>query len=201
MTQGAGSWKDGIRIEGNSTDCLNQLVLQGAGDPETAGTAGGSTEFTFDVTGTDDVTLTIDAVIDGTNQDATLNLFQNTSVGTGTKALVVYGNIATSGGFINVGAEIELTIATGVITVTRTSHTVDTEGDAASDDLDTINGGSAGDIIYLRAASSARTVVIKNLTGNIVCGADFSLTSGNDSIMLVKRSTTWIMHSKADNAA
>jgi hypothetical protein len=45
---------------------------------------------------------------------------------------------------LNYAAATELTIATGAITVTQSQHTVDTEADAASDDLDTISGGTAG---------------------------------------------------------
>lgn len=61
----------------------------------------------------------------------------------------------------------ELTIASGVITKTRSHHTVDTQSDAASDDLVTINGGSEGELLLIRPASGSRTVVVKHNTGNI----------------------------------
>lgn len=83
----------------------------------------------------------------------------------------------THGGF--------LTIASGVITATASFHYVDTEGGAASDDLDTINGGSTGQILILQSASSSRTVVIKNGTGNIDCKADISLDKNRDAIALI----------------
>lgn len=70
----------------------------------------------------------------------------------------------------------ELTISSGAITVTGTHHTIDTESDAASDDLDTINGGSDGMIIIIRAENTARTVVIKNGTGNIETPDDNDIT-------------------------
>lgn len=71
----------------------------------------------------------------------------------------------------------ELTISSGVITITGTNHTVDTESDAASDDLDTINTGADGDILIIRAENAARTVVIKDGTGNIETadGSDITL--------------------------
>ena len=62
----------------------------------------------------------------------------------------------------------ELTIATGSITRTQLMHTVDTEGDAGADDLDTIAGASAGDLVWLYPANAARTVTLKSGTGNIV---------------------------------
>lgn len=67
---------------------------------------------------------------------------------------------------INMTDPTELTIASGVITKTQGFHTVDTESDAASDYLDTINGGSVGDILTLSGANDAREVIITR-TGNI----------------------------------
>jgi len=68
-----------------------------------------------------------------------------------------------------------LTIATGAITVTGAFHSVDTEGAAASDDLDTINGGADGQKLVLRTVSSARDVVVTN-AGNIVTPLGTSIT-------------------------
>lgn len=80
----------------------------------------------------------------------------------------------------------ELTIATGVITITGTNHTIDTESDAASDDLDTINGGTNGEIVILRAENAARTVVIKDGTGNIETpfGGDITLDETEKVVLL-----------------
>ena len=61
----------------------------------------------------------------------------------------------------------ELTLATGAITITGTAHTIDTEADAASDDLDTITGGADGEILILRIEDAARVITIKDGTGNI----------------------------------
>lgn len=71
----------------------------------------------------------------------------------------------------------ELTIAGGVISATRSYHTVDTEGDAASDDLDTINAAYDGQIVVIRPANTARTVVLKDGTGNLQLEADITLDS------------------------
>jgi len=87
--------------------------------------------------------------------------------------------------------EAELTIATGAITVTQMRHKVDTEADAASDDLVTINGGATVNLIIIRAEADARTVVIKHGTGNIWLQgkADISLDDLEDGIMLAWDST------------
>lgn len=89
----------------------------------------------------------------------------------------------------------ELTIASGAITVTQAYHSVDTESDAASDDLDTITAAvGVGEIIVLVANNTARTVVVKHNTGNIKLAdaADFSLDDTEKSITLLKQASNWI---------
>lgn len=60
-----------------------------------------------------------------------------------------------------------LVISSGAITAVRGHQRVDTEGGAATDDLDTINGLENGDLLFLFAASGARTVRIRDGEGNI----------------------------------
>lgn len=90
-----------------------------------------------------------------------------------------------------------LTISNGAITVTQTYHSVDTEGGAPTDDLDTINGGSVGDILILRGVSGARDVTIRHGVGNIYTwdGQNITLESGNlNIVLLVKMSATqWVV--------
>jgi hypothetical protein len=69
-------------------------------------------------------------------------------------------------GTLNLSDPTELTISGGAITVTQSYHTVDTEADDPIDDLDTINGGSIGDIVTLAGANDVREVRITR-NGNI----------------------------------
>ena len=71
----------------------------------------------------------------------------------------------------------ERTISTGIISVTQAWHSIDTESDAASDDLVTISGFSVGTMYYFQAEDTDRTVVFKHGTGNLRCngGTDLSL--------------------------
>jgi hypothetical protein len=88
----------------------------------------------------------------------------------------------------------ELTIASGAITVTQTIHTVDTESNAASDDLDTITAAyGVGEIIHLTPDNTARTIVVKHNTGNILLadGADFSMDTSEKSITLIRKGSSW----------
>jgi len=83
-------------------------------------------------------------------------------------------------------APVELTIdGAGAVTKTKSYHTIDTDGDAADDELITINGGNDGDIIFIQAEDDAHTVIIKNLGGNIHCGVDIHLADTHDIIMLM----------------
>jgi hypothetical protein len=91
-------------------------------------------------------------------------------------------------------AATELTIASGAVTITQSVHTIDTEGDAATDDLVTINGSASERIIYLRAANDARTVVLKHGTGNIQLygEADVSLDEDHKTVQLLYNGTNWL---------
>lgn len=84
----------------------------------------------------------------------------------------------------------ELTIAGGIVTATNSLHAIDTEADAASDDLDTINGTVNGQMLVVYAADSARTVVLKDGTGNLKLPGDVTLDNVEDVVMLINRGGT-----------
>lgn len=93
-------------------------------------------------------------------------------------------------------AATELTIASSVISTTSTFHTVDTEGDASSDDLSTINPNDSAErqLLILRAAHTDRTVVLKHGTGNIITpdGTDVSLDTTEKLVLLFWVGTQWL---------
>jgi hypothetical protein len=93
------------------------------------------------------------------------------------------------------------TIATGVISIFADWHYVDTEASAATDDLDTINGGFDGRRLVLFAASSGRDVVVKDATGNLRLAGDFTMTHGDDTIELISRGGVWYELGRSDNTA
>lgn len=59
----------------------------------------------------------------------------------------------------------ELTISSGSIAITQSVHTVDTEADAATDELDHATGGALGDFLVLIAHISSRKVIVKHVFG------------------------------------
>ena len=95
----------------------------------------------------------------------------------------------------NVAVATELTLSSGAITPTLASHTVDTESDSASDDLDTITATnfSAGHLLFLSAADASRTIVVKDGTGNInlPLGADISLDDDEKTVALRYDGSGW----------
>lgn len=103
-------------------------------------------------------------------------------------------------GFLGLGAPTELTIATGIVTATRSYHTIDTEADAASDDLDTINGGNNGDILICKSAASGRVVTFKDGTGNLLLAGDFVADNARDTITLLwGTGLGWMEISRSNN--
>lgn len=105
---------------------------------------------------------------------------------TATSGVTIDGLIVKDAGVTFTDAGI-LTIATGVVTATGSYHTIDTEAAAATDDLDTINGGVAGRELFVQAENDARTVVLKHNTGNIFSpsAADISLDDDKKIVHLV----------------
>jgi hypothetical protein len=88
-------------------------------------------------------------------------------------------------------AATELTLASDIVTATQSYHRIDTQGDAASDDLVTINGASATlNRLVLRAENAARTVVIRT-TGNITTpdGGDITLDDTDQVVELIYDAT------------
>ena len=92
---------------------------------------------------------------------------------------------------INLGSGSELTIASGAITCSGSVHSVDTEGDAATDDLDTIHMVN-GDFVFLRAASADREVTLKH-------GASIQTGDGTDVVLDNTMKTMLLLRSNGVN--
>lgn len=105
-----------------------------------------------------------------------------------------------SGGF---GSPTELTISSGSVTVSGSNawrfHSIDTEGDAASDNLETITGGNAGEVIIIQAENNTRTVVCKEGT-SLKLQFEFSLNNLEDKLILICVSSgVWHELTRANN--
>lgn len=113
------------------------------------------------------------------------------------------GTSVRLGGSLGVAqpAPTELTIASGAITLTQGFHRIDTEADASSDNLDTINGGVTNAIYLLRPENAARTVVVRSGAGNIrtMNGVSISLSGLNDSVLLWYDGSTYNVINNINN--
>ena len=68
--------------------------------------------------------------------------------------------------FLQLSAPTELTIATGAVTFSQSYHSIDTEADASSDNLDFFNGLTTGQFLILKSVDNSRDVVLRSgLTG------------------------------------
>ena len=69
------------------------------------------------------------------------------------------------------------TISGGAITYTGAYMVIDTEGGAATDNLDTINGGSNGDIVRIRITDNTRDITIRD---ELISGGNIRNTKSRD---------------------
>lgn len=70
----------------------------------------------------------------------------------------------------------KLTVNAGVVTRTQVYHSIDTEAAAATDDLDTINGGTEADLLITRQDNDARDIKY-TLAGNLEIPSGIDLYS------------------------
>ena len=117
---------------------------------------------------------------DRSTGDTITSAIWNENVGAAGNSALLKTSVNNSGALSFVDAT-ELTIASGVITVTQNYHKVDVET-GSTDDVTTITAGAnivAGHVLHLRVESAARTVVLKTGTG----GSD-NLDIGDSDITL-----------------
>lgn len=92
-------------------------------------------------------------------------------------------------------SESNLTIASGAITVNGSRARIGTELAAASDNLDTINGGIDGSLLVLQTVvDTSRVVICKDGTGNLQLNGDCALTNRKDKLLLMYDSETAQWH-------
>lgn len=83
---------------------------------------------------------------------------------------------------------------------------LDTEGSAATDDLDTIQADTgftlmAGQLLIVTAVNSSRTIVAKDGTGNLKLAGDCSLDNAEDTLLLMYDGSSWLEVSRSNNGA
>ena len=130
--------------------------------------------------------------------DLTLNPSGNFLVQSGNAD---FSNDVSIDGIFNIGATTDLTISSGSVTITKSHHTLIGEGGVA-DNLDTIVGGSEGDVLFLRADSGSVDITITE-AGNIKLNTsgNFVMDNGRDIIQLMYDVgfSRWLEISRSNN--
>lgn len=104
------------------------------------------------------------------------------------------GSDITDVGVLQLQDSTELTLSSGgSIGVSQSVHRVDTFGDAATDDVESISGGVDGRVVVFFAENDTRTVVFKHTSGAINCigDADISLDNNRDFVLGVHHGGAW----------
>ncbi len=92
-----------------------------------------------------------------------------------------------------------LTVATGAVAVTQSYHLIAGES-GANDTLDTISGGTTGEILIIGASSNSVDIIIGDLTGNIDISAALTLDHVNDTLTLLFNGTVWVETGRGANS-
>ena len=210
-------------IQSNGVPINAQDETSYNGSPGTEGSfAGGASHAASNViTMERGFSVTVDAVSGGAVTEFTVSnsncegpvragetVVQTSTTGSGTGFEITFGtdNVhahGTSDEVLNNSFPKEHTINGGVIQLTVQDPvaviTVYTEADASTDDLVTINGGYNGQVLIIAAANGARTIVVKDSTGNIETSGDITLDNAEDTCMLVKMAAGWLALSSSNN--
>lgn len=96
-------------------------------------------------------------------------------------------------------AATQLTIAGGAIVPTRSAHSVETEGGAPSDDLQSIGlaNHTDGRWLSIKPANDTHAIVVKHALGGdgqivLASGADVTLSGVGAELILRRRGTDWV---------
>ena len=148
-------------------------------------------------TSTNTVKIWNNAVGNNVNLDIQGGLNVGTATGAGVGDVFLSGRIS----WLRTPYVDDITISGGVITVgARSSYRVINQNNDATDDLDTISGGSPGQILILQARYSGKTTTLKDDTGNLNLAGDFALNNVRDRIMLYAHWTDWMELCRSNNA-
>ena len=148
-----------------------------------------------------------DTPLDSSNAGAKVNFLQGVSK--------VIGAVLTAEEIVSDPISLatsELTISAGAVAPVRSEHTVDTEADAATDDLDLIDAASMPDgaLLLLAAANTDRTVVLKHQGAaasgtqypiHFGDGVDFPLDDTRKWVLLKQRGQEWQEVAKSSTPA
>jgi len=186
----------GIALQGGAHS--NTFVGYYAGNTTTTGT--GNTIIGYNCEAEDATAVNQTVIGNGANGQA------DNSVTLGNADVTAVYMAQDSGAKVHCSAIIHtqenVTIASDAITVTSSYVRVLTQDSATSDELATISGGSAGQVLYLHQQLSTKDVTLKDGTGNLALAGDFAMSHSQDMIQLIYSAadSVWLEVSRSNNA-
>ena len=96
-------------------------------------------------------------------------------------------------------------LSSGAFTASTSQHHLDTESNAANDQLDTINGGVDGQFLCLQSSADSKDTWLIDGTGNIKMNvsANFQLNHSSDTALLIYNGalSLWCEIARSDNTS
>jgi hypothetical protein len=99
-------------------------------------------------------------------------------------------------GKLNLGPVSQLTVVAGVVTITGSYHAIFS---AANTSLNSINGGSEGDVLVIRGASTGGDIAVKDLVGNLRLAGNNTISDASDTMVLLHDGANWIELTRSNN--
>lgn len=160
--------------------------------------------------GTADITLTVGSGVTllTLNNGERISTIGDITVPPGTQCTIVKDSASEAAiytSFVTVAkaAVTEYTIASGIITLVDARSPafiqIDTEADASSDTLDTINGGYVSQVLICQVVNSSRNVTYADATGNLVLAGNFTTIGTADIITFIRNASSWYEISRSTN--
>lgn len=103
--------------------------------------------------------------------------------------------------YLNIGLDSTLTISGGAVVKSRSRHVLDNQGGASIDDLDSISGGTEGDVLYLASVASNRIQRVRSMVvgGNIRLAdpLGYRYLDVQKGVLLIYDGSYWVEHNAA----
>lgn len=134
----------------------------------------------------------LDASIDNIESEITVT----TDLVTIDDDLTVEGDLSVDGTITGtaktgLGSLVPLTISSGTVTVTGPGFYEISPETGSSDNLDTISGGSEGDIVVFKSVNSSVSITYRNAQDNLRMAGNFVADSSTDMIGFIKSGSVW----------
>lgn len=101
---------------------------------------------------------------------------------------------------LQLGSPSTLVVVASSITISKSWHRVDsTSGAGSTTNLVNILGGIAGDVLVLQAANDAKTISLRDNTGNLRLAGNCNLDTLNDTIVLLFDGSVWFELCRSNN--